>query len=137
MQIGRLSGMELSRLMSGTVPQGIIVPSLQPMASSEKAANVPPTGLAVPISALVLRDKPAAAGDRPDAKKEEEGVYTVENSRVKFQAVEKGISGGMSIEITAGLKENQNIVTGPYASLRELKDGILIKTEPKKDAKTS
>ena len=93
--------------------------------------------LAVPISSLVLRDKPAAAGDRPDAKKEEEGVYTVENSRVKFQAVEKGISGGMSMEITAGLKENQDIVTGPYASLRELKDGILIKTEPKKDAKTS
>ena len=92
--------------------------------------------LAVPISCLVLRDKPAAAGDRPDAKKEEEGVYTVENSRVKFQPVEKGISGGMSMEITAGLKENQDIVTGPYASLRELKDGILIKTEPKKDAKT-
>jgi HlyD family secretion protein len=92
--------------------------------------------LAVPISALVLRDRPAAAGDRPDAKKEEEGIFMVENSRVKFQTVEKGISGGMSIEITSGLKENQDIVTGPYASLRELKDGILIKTEPQKTTKT-
>jgi HlyD family secretion protein len=91
--------------------------------------------LAVPISSLVLRDKPAASGDRSDAKKEEEGVYIVENSRVKFQPVEKGISGGMSMEITSGLKENQDIVTGPYASLRELKDGILIKSDVKKDAK--
>jgi HlyD family secretion protein len=93
--------------------------------------------LAVPISALVLHDKAAAPGDRPDAKKEEEGVYTVENGRVKFQRIEKGISGGMNIEITVGLKENQDIVTGPYASLRELKDGVLIKTEPQKETKTS
>ncbi len=92
--------------------------------------------LAVPISALVLRDRPAAAGDRPDAKKEEEGVYTVEAGRVKFAPVEKGISGGMNIEVTSGLKEGQDIVSGPYASLRELKDGILIRTEAKKDAKT-
>ena len=93
--------------------------------------------LAVPISSLVLHDRAAAPGDRPDAKKEEEGVYTVENGRVKFQIIEKGISGGMNIEITAGLKENQDIVTGPYASLRELKDGVLIKTEPQKETKTS
>ncbi len=92
--------------------------------------------LAVPISSLVLRDRPAAPGDKPDAKKEEEGVYIVDNCRVKFQPVEKGISGGMNMEITAGLKEDQDIVTGPYASLRELKDGIMIKTEPKKETKT-
>jgi HlyD family secretion protein len=93
--------------------------------------------LAVPISSLVLRDKPASpgAGDKPGAKKEEEGVYAVEAGRVKFAPVEKGISGGMNIEITSGLKENQEIVTGPYAALRELKDGILIKTEPKKETK--
>ncbi|HVP90705.1 MAG TPA: efflux RND transporter periplasmic adaptor subunit [Terriglobales bacterium] len=93
--------------------------------------------LAVPISSLVLRDKPAAPGDKSGVRKEEEGVYVVENSRVKFQTVEKGISGGMNLEITSGLKENQEIVTGPYASLRELKDGILIKTEAKKETKTT
>jgi HlyD family secretion protein len=93
--------------------------------------------LAVPISSLVLRDKPAASGDRPGAKKEEEGVYIVENNRVKFQPIEKGISGGMNIEITSGLKQNQEIVTGPYASLRELKDGVLIKSEAKKETKTT
>ncbi len=90
--------------------------------------------LAVPISSLVLRDKAGADKNAPMAQKEEEGVYTVENDRVKFQPVGKGITGGMMIEITSGLQDGQDIVTGPYASLRDLKDGILIKTEPKKDA---
>jgi HlyD family secretion protein len=90
--------------------------------------------LAVPISSLVLRDKPGADPNAPA--KDEEGIYIVENGRVKFVAVGKGITGGMMIEITSGLAEGQEIVTGPYASLRELKDGILVKTEAKKDAKT-
>ena len=92
--------------------------------------------LAVPISALVLRDKAGADTSASTAQKDEEGVYSVENARVKFQLVGKGITGGMMIEITAGLQEGQDIVTGPYASLRDLKDGVLIKTEPKKDAPT-
>ena len=89
--------------------------------------------LAVSISSLVLRDKAAADKNAPTAQKEEEGVYLVENSRVKFVPVGKGITGGMMIEITSGLAEGQDIVTGPYASLRELKDGVLIKTETKKE----
>ncbi len=94
--------------------------------------------LAVPISALVLRDRPAAAATtEPGAKKDEEGVFVVANGRAKFQPVDKGITGGMNIEITSGLKEGQEIVTGPYASLRELKDGILVKSEVKKEAKPS
>jgi len=93
--------------------------------------------LAVPISALVLRDKPVADKTAPAEAKEEEGVYIVENERVKFVPVVKGIAGGMLIEIVSGLDEGQDIVTGPYASLRELKDGVLIKADVKKDAKTS
>ena len=38
----------------------------------------------------------------------------------------------MMIEITAGLQAGQEIVTGPYASLRELKDGVLLKFEDTK-----
>jgi HlyD family secretion protein len=42
----------------------------------------------------------------------------------------------MMIEITSGLQDGQEIVTGPYASLRELKDGVLVKPEEKKGATT-
>ena len=87
--------------------------------------------LFVPIAALVLREKPAE-GSAPGAKPvEEEGVYVVENSRVKFQPVVKGIAGGMNMEIVSGLAEGQEIVSGPYSALRELKDGVLIKAEEK------
>jgi HlyD family secretion protein len=92
--------------------------------------------LAVSISALVLRDKEASDKDASAAPKEEEGVYAVESGRAQFVPVTKGIAGGMMIEITSGLDEGQDIVTGPYASLRELKDGVLVKAETKKDEKT-
>ncbi len=106
-------------------------------ASADIVTDAKKEVLAVPISALVLRDKPAGGKEASGGKKEEEGVYVVENDRVKFTPVTKGITGGMMIEITSGLKENVEIVSGPYASLRELKDGVLIKTEAKKETKTS
>jgi len=87
---------------------------------------------AVPISALVLREKPDVDKNAPASAREEEGVYTVEAQRVKFVPVGKGITGGMMIEITSGVQEGQEIVTGPYASLRGLKDGALVKPEAKK-----
>lgn len=90
--------------------------------------------LAVPISALVLRDSDAPAAGRVPARKEEEGVFAVENGRAAFVPVGRGIMGGMMIEITSGLAEGQEVVTGPYASLRELKDGVLLRYDPKKDA---
>jgi HlyD family secretion protein len=89
--------------------------------------------LAVPISALVLREK-----DNPDPKKkekiEEEGLYTLENGRAKFYPVNKGIIGGLDIEITSGIKDGQDVIVGPYGALRGLKDGLLVKPEEKKKA---
>lgn len=85
--------------------------------------------LAVPISALVLREKTNGTPSKKEA--EEEGVYAVAEGRAKFIPVAKGIMGGLSIEITSGLKEGQELIVGPYSSLRELKDGVLIKAEKK------
>jgi len=86
--------------------------------------------LAVPISALVLREKKEENSKNDE---QEEGVYVVENSRVKFFPVEKGIMGEMMIEIISGLEEGQEIVVGPYSALRQLKDDMLIKQEEKKE----
>ncbi len=87
--------------------------------------------LAVPISALALRDK---TGDNQNSEKEqEEGVYIVEESRVKFMPIKKGIMGELMIEITSGLEEGQDVVVGPYSALRLLKDDTLIKAEEKKE----
>ncbi len=93
--------------------------------------------LAVPISALVLRDKPGVPANAPTASREEEGLYAVEAGRAKFVPVTKGIAGGMNIEIVAGIQEGREIVSGPYAALRGLKDGTLVKSDAKKDTPAS
>jgi HlyD family secretion protein len=87
--------------------------------------------LAVPISALALRDK--TEDDQNSEKEQEEGVYIVEESRVKFMPIKKGIMGELMIEITSGLEEGQDVVVGPYSALRLLKDNTLIKAEEKKE----
>lgn len=87
--------------------------------------------LAVPISALALRDK--TEDDQNSEKEQEEGVYIVEESRVKFIPIKKGIMGELMIEITSGLEEDQDVVVGPYSALRLLKDDTLIKAEEKRE----
>jgi len=92
--------------------------------------------LAVPISALVIREK-ATDKTKPDEKpSDEEGVYIVgKDGRVKFTPVQKGIPGDLNIEVVSGLTEGQALVVGPYSALRTLKDGTLVKPEDvKKEA---
>jgi HlyD family secretion protein len=83
--------------------------------------------LAIPIQALVVREKP---GKKPgDKAQDEEGVYVHENGAVKFVTVKTDLSGESQIEIVSGLKEGQQIVTGPFRALREIKDGTKVKEQ--------
>ncbi len=82
--------------------------------------------LAVPIQALVVREKPGAGGAKAQ---DEEGVFVNENGTVKFAPVKTGLSGDTNIEIISGLKDGQQIVTGPFRALREIKDGSKVKEQ--------
>ena len=86
--------------------------------------------LAIPISSLVLKEK--ENGDETDDSEQEEGVYIIKESRVKFQPVNRGIMGELMVEILSGLEEGQEIATGPYNALRQLKDNTLVKPEEKR-----
>jgi HlyD family secretion protein len=46
-----------------------------------------------------------------------------------FKAVTTGITGENDIEVTSGLSEGTEIITGPYRQLRTLKDNMAIKRE--------
>lgn len=85
--------------------------------------------LAIPISSLVLKEKEGE--NAADESEQEEGVYIVQENRVKFAPVQKGIMGELKIEIISGLEEGQEVVVGPYSALRQLKDDMLIKVEEK------
>ena len=53
----------------------------------------------------------------PKDKKQVKGVFTIQNDKSVFVPVETGITGENDIEIKSGLKEGQEIVTGPYRQL--------------------
>lgn len=67
-----------------------------------------------------------------DPKKEEiQGVFVVEKGKAVFKPVQTGITGVTEIEVTEGLKENDEIVTGSYKALRTLKHGAPVKVDNK------
>ena len=101
-------------------------------ASADIVTGTRPKALAIPIQALVVREKPGSAAGKPQ---DEEGVFVNQNGTVKFEPVKTGLSGDSSIELVSGAKDGQQIVTGPFRALRELKDGAKVKELEEKDGK--
>ena len=111
--------------------------------------------VAVPIQALTVREltfdpqgkvvKPPKLekGRRPVApiveaselkpgftKKEVEGVFVADKeSRAEFVQVKTGIAGDKFFEVLDGLKVGDRVITGPFASVRNLSDGTVVKVE--------
>ena len=96
----------------------------------------------VPLQAIVPRElpkektgdqagAPAAPAAGPAKKKEVEGVFVFENGKAKFVEVTTGIKGDQEIELKSGPKEGDEIIIGPYKTLRGLKDGDQVKREAK------
>ncbi|MGD0859043.1 MAG: efflux RND transporter periplasmic adaptor subunit [Terracidiphilus sp.] len=103
--------------------------------------------LSLPIQALSMHnpddDKPksqggvqAASTSNPSAAKSApvQGVYVVDKDksgklRARFVPVTTGITGATDIEVLTGLTEGQEIVTGPFKTLRGLKNNALLKRD--------
>ncbi len=98
--------------------------------SAEIVTGFRPKAVAIPIQALVVREKEKAEKVAGKAQ-EEEGVYRYDGrtQSIKFTPVTTGISGASSIEIVSGLDAGAEIVTGPFKALREVKDGDKVKIE--------
>ena len=100
--------------------------------------------VSLPIQALTVKtaETPAHGGVQAASTggandKELQGVYVVTKDphgklRVHFVQVATGITGATDIEVLSGLKEGDEIVTGPYKTLRGLKDNTLIKRDTEK-----
>ena len=82
--------------------------------------------LAIPIQALVVREKPGSGAGKPQ---DEEGVFVNNGGTAKFVAVKTGLTGDTNVEIVSGLNQGQQIVTGPFRALREIKDGSKVKEQ--------
>jgi HlyD family secretion protein len=92
--------------------------------------------LVVPIQALVVRDRERKPGEapKPGDPRDEEGLYLMESGKARFQAIRTGLLGELSLEVLAGLRGGETVITGPFKALRSLKPGDAVKLEePKKE----
>jgi HlyD family secretion protein len=68
--------------------------------------------------------RPAPAEPPPGhERKETEGVFLLQSGRAVFAPVKIGVAGEQYFEVTTGLKAGDQVITGPFASVRELADG--------------
>ncbi|HVZ84969.1 MAG TPA: efflux RND transporter periplasmic adaptor subunit [Terracidiphilus sp.] len=103
--------------------------------------------LALPIQALTMYAPPApgsngkveaaSTSSAAPASAQQQGVFVLTKDahgkeRVKFVPVTTGITGATDIEVLSGLKPGDEVVTGPYKTLRGLKDGTLVKRDTQK-----
>ena len=155
----RSTGMATSQSTSGTeeakdfkvvvtldAPSTDLRPGLSTTAKITTAHK--PNVLSLPIQALTMVDpkadenksgvQAASTSSAPAAKSVPvQGVYVVDKDkggklRAKFVPVTTGITGATDIEVLSGLGENQEIVIGPYKTLRGLKSNALVKRDTAK-----
>jgi HlyD family secretion protein len=62
-------------------------------------------------------------------RKETEGVFVVRNARAEFLPIRMGIAGEKYFEVLSGLKPGDQVITGPYNSVRGMADGDLVKVD--------
>jgi HlyD family secretion protein len=111
------------------------------------------SALSVPIQATTVREvivdekgnvvrPPVQEGQRPgrstveaselkpgQSRKEIEGVFVVRDGRAVFEPVKTGIAGEKYFEVVSGLNDGDQVIVGPFSSVRELRDGAPVKVE--------
>jgi HlyD family secretion protein len=111
--------------------------------------------LSLPIQALTMHD-PAADASKSSGSVQAasapasgnsksnpvQGVFIVHKDssgrlRAKFVPVTTGITGATDIEVLSGLNAGDEVITGPYKTLRDLKGNALLKRDTAKPAGTS
>ena len=113
--------------------------------------------VAVPIQAMAVREliydaagkivpqpkpdpkKPAPKVSSTDplpagqTRKDTEGVFLIKVAKATFIPVKTGIAGDKYFEVLNGLKAGDEVITGPFNSVRDLKEGDTVKPEEPKD----
>jgi len=90
--------------------------------------------ISIPIQAVTTRtinensQQATENKGEPAAREKQEVVFIVKDGRARKQPVETGIQDNMNIEIRNGLKEGDEVITGPFNVVsRSLKDSTLVK----------
>lgn len=71
-------------------------------------------------------ETPLSASNEPPpghTRKETEGVFAIRDGKAVYLPVKVGIAGEQYFEVLDGLKAGDQVITGPFSSVRELSDG--------------
>ncbi len=89
--------------------------------------------LVVPIEAVVTRPtgrlEDTLAGNGANGGNGTEAVFVYENGVARLVPGETGAVGGDDIQVTNGLADGQQVITGPFSALRELQNGARVEPE--------
>jgi len=144
LQTGTQEAKDFKVVVTLSEPPEIVRPGLSTTARVTTATRE--NALAVPLQALTIRRRSdidaaerTARGEKtaeaaPVAKSEKgkeelQGVFVIEGEKAHFREVKSGITGVTDIEVTEGLKEGDQIVTGSYRVLRELRHLAKVRIE--------
>jgi HlyD family secretion protein len=107
--------------------------------------------LTIPIQSLTMRTKgdleapktgvqaATVAPNDKSLKEEIQGVFVINKGKAEFRKVETGITGATDIEVTSGLNDGDQIITGSYKVIRTIRNATPIKVDnraPVVDVKT-
>src|SRR3954470_12424005 len=62
-------------------------------------------------------------------RKETEGVFAVRDGKAEFLPIKMGVAGDKYFEVVSGLKSGDQVITGPYNSVRGMADGDAVKVD--------
>jgi HlyD family secretion protein len=65
-------------------------------------------------------------------RKEVEGVFVMRDKRAEFVPIKLGVAGERYFEVTSGLQAGDQVITGPYNSVRGMADGDTVRVDTKK-----
>lgn len=125
-------------------------------ATREKAVSVPIQAtmvreMIVNADGSIVRAPAPAPGEVPSSRrpttptelqpgqtrKEIEGVFVAKDGRAVFTPIKVGIAGEKFFEVLSGLADGDEVIVGPFTSVRAMKDGDLIKVSTNTPATTT
>jgi len=92
----------------------------------------------VPVQAVVKRAIDSTTGDEVTGSAAEgldtrDAVYVVIDDKTVIRPVKTGVSDVLYVEIIDGLEEGDEVVIGPYRTLKKLEAGEAVRTERKNE----
>ncbi len=106
------------------------IPNVRPGLSADAEIIVAQrdSALSIPIQSLTVRGKKDikdfnASDSLSDDSEDIEGVFVILDDKARFRMVEIGISGSKYFEVISGIDIGEEVVSGNYKAIRDLKDG--------------